>query len=86
MIINWSINSQSIEFDHEIIRFEIITNINNLINRAITITNQYNIEKTDSKNYEIYLKKIENDVKTEMIFCYKQTNFEKTVNTLQNFM
>ena len=59
-----------------------ITNISNLINHAITMTNQNNIEKTDWKNHEIYLKNIENDVKIEIESCYKQINFEKIVNTL----
>ena len=57
-----------------------------MINHAITMTNQYNIKKTDWKNYEIYLKNIENNVQIELIFYYKQNNFEKIVNTLQNFM
>ena len=39
-----------------------------------------NIEKTDWKNY------IENDIKTEIVFCYKQNNFIKTINTLQIFI
>ena len=85
-IINWAVDQESTGSDHEIIRFEIITNVNNLTNHAISIANQFNVDKADWKNYEIYLKTAENDVKNEINVQFAQKNFNKAVDILQNLM
>ena len=57
-----------------------------MTNHAINIANQFNVDKTDWKNYEIYLKTAENDVKNEINVQFAQKNFNKTDDILQNLM
>ena len=57
LIINWCVDSESTESDHETIRFDLLTDMrSNLSNQeAIEISHHYNVDKADWEKFDQYL-------------------------------
>ena len=69
LIINWCVDSESTRSDHEIIKFDLLTDLrSNLSNQEVVeISHHYNVEKVDWKKFDQYLQNQEQSIKIELM-------------------
>ena len=92
LIVNWCVDSEFTRSDHEIIRFDLLTDLRlNLSNqKAIEISHHYNVEKADWKKFDQYLQNQEQLIQIDLMQLLSSESITAQMNSaaqkFQNFL